>query len=107
VYKSRCRSVNFGGDCVDKNTIWMGLSMVWLLMVSRVGNDPLMWRLEIFLAGRGLGRGRCGVDGSVGGIVFAGRLDAGNRLIVCVGSWHACRMPGTRMCWRLSRWRSA
>ena len=51
------------------------------------------------------GRGRWGVKGSVGSDVCVGRLNVGKRVIVCVGSWEDCKMPGTRMCWRLSWWR--
>jgi len=43
-----------------------------------------------------------GGGGSVGSDVCVGRLDMGKRVIVCVGSWQACKMPGTRMCWGLS-----
>jgi hypothetical protein len=58
----------------------------------------------LFVAERGLGRGRCGVRGSVATDVCVGRLDMGKRVTVCVGSWHACKMPWTRMWWRLSWW---
>ena len=57
------------------------------------------------MAERGLERGWWGVKGSVGSDVCVGVLDVGKRVIVCVGSWQDCRMPGTRMCWRLSWWR--
>ena len=57
------------------------------------------------MAERGLGRGRWGLKGSVGSVVCVCVLDMGKRVIVCVGSWHDCKMPGMRMCWRLSRWR--
>ena len=32
-------------------------------------------------------------------------LAGGKRVIVCVGSWQACKMPGMRMCWRRLWWR--
>ncbi len=57
------------------------------------------------MAERKHGRGRWGVKGSVGSDVCVGRLDMGKRVIVGAGSWQDCNMPGTRMRWRLSRWR--
>jgi len=57
------------------------------------------------VAERKLGRGRWGVKGSVGSDVCVGGLDVGKRLIVCVVSWQDCKVPWTRMCGMLSRWR--
>ena len=57
------------------------------------------------VAERGLGRGQWEVGDSVGSDVCVGRLDVGKRVVVCMGSWQACKMPGMIMCWRLSWWR--
>ncbi len=40
----------------------------------------------LFVVGRGLGRERCGVEGSVRSGVCVGMLAVGKRAIVCVGS---------------------
>ena len=57
--------------------------------------------------GRKRGRGRGGVKGSVRDAGIVSELDVGKRVIACVGFWQGCKMPGTRMCWRLSQCRYA
>jgi hypothetical protein len=59
----------------------------------------------LLLAGRNRGRGRWGVGGNVRAGDCACVLAGGKRVIVCVGSWQACKMPGMRMCWRRLWWR--
>ena len=46
--------------------------------------------------------GEVGVGGNARAGDFACVLAGGKRVIICVGSWQACKMPGMRMCRRLS-----
>jgi hypothetical protein len=60
----------------------------------------------LLLAGRNRERGQWGW-GVMSGLAIdrACVLAGGKRVIVCVGSWQACKMPGMRMYWRRLLWR--
>ena len=82
--------------------VLVGCFLLWLFMVRVVGSGSWMCRRVVFVGGRGLGRGRWGVGGSVGSGACVVEWVVGKRVIVCVGSWQDCKMPGTRMLWRFS-----